>query len=420
MINDIITFTFGVIEVVILYLITITLNRRNKLQWFGIIATCAVVSCISVIINHFDFNYHIPFMILSYTTIYLCFKRHNWRELVFDCPAAILLLTSIQLLVTISLGFFKINILVNPIIVVLFLGGIALLTLIAYINSRIQIFIRSFYDSDRIFKFLILFNIFIVLTIFSDILYEKTNIFYSTLGSSIVVVIGYFIINITLIFIAVRDSKQKKEMRITSNYIDVMSEANLKLKKKEHDYGKDLAGILPIINSANSLEIAKLEVEKYIDSIKDKYNKQVKSIIIANNTFLAAYLSYFIQEVENKDIEFKYTISSSISDFKFSRDELITVLSNLLDNAVDAVMEMSPQERRITFLLDYNCIMIQNSVPTAFNVASIHKFSKPNYTTKKEGLGIGLGNVETILRKHKINLTQSYKDGYFITEIFLK
>jgi sensor histidine kinase regulating citrate/malate metabolism len=345
-------------------------------------------------------------------------KRENWKELIFDCPMSYLFAGSIQLLITILLGLFDINVMAQPIIVGCFLVAIMVLAIVAHYNKKIQLVIEKIYGADRAFMFLVMFNIFILFTIVNNTFWMKTEVFYEYLHILLIIVFIYVMFNMIFVGSIIRMDRQKRKLKMLSAYTDVMTKSNLELKRKEHDFAKHLEAIIPVINSATSLDVAQKEVAAYIGSIRDEYKKQVKNVIIADNSFIAAYFSYVLVEIEKKDIEFKYTMAKSISKYEFTQDQFIIIMSNLIDNAIDAVMELSSDNRKITVLFDHGLFVVKNTVAPDFDESIISKFKEVGYSTKDFSRGVGLANVDLVLKKKGMDFVQYYKDGWFISEIY--
>ncbi|MCQ4638479.1 GHKL domain-containing protein [Anaerovorax odorimutans] len=213
--------------------------------------------------------------------------------------------------------------------------------------------------------------------------------------------------------------KQKKKLKIVSHYSELMANTNLKLKQNEHNFRGHLGALIAIVENGRSLDKVKEDAISYIEALKADYEKQVggREYIIADNAFFAAYLSYVLLDIKEKSIEFNYTIARAISEYKFTQDELIVVLSNLINNAVDEVLKLPKDNRKIILLSDYDRFVLKNTVSPTFDVSTIPNFVETGFTTKNYGRGIGLNSVIETLKKKNMKLILDYHEGYFITEI---
>ena len=107
------------------------------------------------------------------------------------------------------------------------------------------------------------------------------------------------------------------------------------------------------------------------------------------------------------NIDFKVIIEEPFSLIKIREDELISIVSNLVDNAFEAFDESSVKNKEIsitTFKEDMNfCIEIAdngNEVPESIKT----KIFEKGFSTKKEqkdGHGFGLYIIKQLVEKNK-------------------
>lgn len=130
-----------------------------------------------------------------------------------------------------------------------------------------------------------------------------------------------------------------------------------------------------------------------------------------------AILQYY--SVLAKELDAVYDVRLTIPpDLAFPDDELCIILSNLLENAIDAVsrQENGIKEIYLRGSLINNCLGI-----VADNTFSgqIKQNNGMFLSTKRAGYGLGLQSVQTIVEKHNGIADFSAEDGRFKTSVFI-
>ena len=113
-----------------------------------------------------------------------------------------------------------------------------------------------------------------------------------------------------------------------------------------------------------------------------------------------------------------FFIINDLSEMSIPSVDLTVVMSNLLDNAIEACEKLEKQERRMAVKAIYNK---SDNPPTLFfsveNASkSVEIFGDHIPTTKPEPElhGFGLPNVMDILHKYGVFYLMDYKDGSFL------
>ena len=96
--------------------------------------------------------------------------------------------------------------------------------------------------------------------------------------------------------------------------------------------------------------------------------------------------------------------------------DLTTIVSNLLDNAVDAVLELPEEQRYIHFAVAFQMgeIMIHVENPTKND---LKREGNTVVSTKEGHFGLGLKNVEMVVKKYKGDFKTDVEDGIFTAAI---
>ncbi len=155
------------------------------------------------------------------------------------------------------------------------------------------------------------------------------------------------------------------------------------------------------------------EIGAYLDMLDDDLTN-VETVIKTGNRMADAILNSKLSLAAQKEITVKAEANIPVS-LTVSELDLCTVIGNLLDNAMDACMELPVAERLIRIYMEMKGNYLYLSV---LNTAGGKK--KKNYhTTKGEGHGFGLKRIDMIVKKYGGYITRASEDGAFSTEVLL-
>lgn len=195
---------------------------------------------------------------------------------------------------------------------------------------------------------------------------------------------------------------------LTRKYYDEVENMYAKMRGWRHDYRHHIQTMK--VHMANG---EYEETEKYLDMLDDDLTN-VETVIKTGNkmadAILNSKLSLAVQKNINVKAEAKIPVSLTVSEL-----DLCIVISNLLDNAIDACMELPEEKRLIRVYMEMKGSYLYMSVS---NTASGEK-KKSFRTSKGEGHGIGLTRVDRIIEKYSGYLTRASEDEAFTTEVLL-
>ncbi|MGN0514863.1 MAG: sensor histidine kinase [Lachnospiraceae bacterium] len=192
--------------------------------------------------------------------------------------------------------------------------------------------------------------------------------------------------------------------------IKATRELHEKTIKIRHDMKNELLKI-KIKLEEEKIEEAKDYLEKILNVKLSKEHK-----IYTDNVLVDAIINKCIENCKNSGIEIKINVNGSIGNI--DEMELAILLSNLLDNAVEAAVKTNDKWIEFTMCRnkDYLCIYIKNSYS-----GNVKKGDSGLLTTKqdKENHGYGLSNVRDIVKKHSGNYHYEMGETCFETKINL-
>lgn len=157
------------------------------------------------------------------------------------------------------------------------------------------------------------------------------------------------------------------------------------------------------------------EAQQYKESLFQKLN-ELQPSIHCDNPLLSAILNHVFLKAEQRHIALKMDLQGEEQLSMLAGVDLTTIASNLLDNAVDAVSELPEEQRYIHFAVAFQMgeIMIYVENPTKND---LKREGNAVVSTKEGHLGLGLKNVEMVVKKYKGDFKIDVKDGIFTAAI---
>ncbi len=198
------------------------------------------------------------------------------------------------------------------------------------------------------------------------------------------------------------------EQEIMQKYYAEVENMYTKMRGWRHDYRHHIQAMK--VHAVNG-EYA--EIDKYLDMLDDDLTN-VETVIRTGNRMADAILNSKLSLAAEKEItvkaEAKIPVFLSVSEL-----DLCIIIGNLLDNAMDACMELPKEERLIRIYME----MKGNYLYLSLTNTAGGKKKKSFATTKGEGHGFGLSRIDTIVKKYGGYVKRASEDNAFSTEVLL-
>lgn len=185
------------------------------------------------------------------------------------------------------------------------------------------------------------------------------------------------------------------------------------LKKIRHDITNNLANIFYLLKE-NHIE----ESIQYINEITSTL-EVTKSVIRCGNKYLDSILNYEIALCKRNNIDAQFEVDN-IQELDIAPSDLSSIISNVLNNAVEANLRLKETERYLSLKIfcykNYLSVIVKNPYK--------HTLIETNgilSTNKKDTLyhGYGLKSVKSSVSHYGGNFKYSYKDNIFTAMIML-
>lgn len=247
----------------------------------------------------------------------------------------------------------------------------------------------------------VILNMFIFFIIFK-VVNDSKNIESIIVIEIIVLSIISMIINIMFYQSKFKRSIKIKDIQVKNTYNPLLNDIIDNIRANEHEYKNHLNIIYSIIQVSKDINEVKERAKIYIGELED--TSILNSVIRIENTIVKAIIYNKLIECEQLGIKLRYSIIGDLDNLELNDTELTIVLSNLLNNAIEATkpIEYKFIELSITNEDDFFEIEIKNNVDDfKFKQQNLQELFKKGISTKGKGRGYGLYNVKKIVEKYK-------------------
>ena len=409
----------------IIYCINIFMSYTfKKSELLILLLSSSLIFIISIVIFNF-----VPIALLIIPFFFYLFKK-NIQYLVIKCTFLILYLIILAQGSKIILSLFSAVINKIEYNYSIFLQNILFLFLLFLITKRFNIILNNIvkniipYEKYKYILYfcalctLITYYFFLIYSIFKvssyiHLLSIITGLIFSLLCTYITISI---LKNIKL---ETNNKIESAKLEQQKKYILALEKNNNEIRKFKHDFNNIILGLDGYINND---DFNKEKLKKYFNSTIMTFNNNIElnDIVIAklNSIKVSSLKSLITNKVlvaQNNNIDADINIEGEITDFYTDEMQLSRVLGVLLDNAIEASLEVTDDKK-----IDINIIQIDKTtdiqISNTFNNTGtpIADFNKEGFSTKGTNRGLGLSSAHEIANKLNMLLNTEIDGNTFI------
>lgn len=244
-------------------------------------------------------------------------------------------------------------------------------------------------------QFVLIFTFYVSLNFYNS--YETVQI----LGFPI-----HFIFIVILIIISffllkkMYQSELVKAIEFTeATHLEQFNSLMTSIRSERHDINNHLTVIHGLIKTQNVHH-----AENYIQTlVKDIHLNNVSLQI--KNPILSSLIFSKLSFAQTKGVDLKLTINSEEAFTRFTSTDLIRLFSNLLDNAIEATMELPKEERKIYLTIDeknglQNIIVENSSTLSEFSPNILQPGISSKSSLDNHHKGFGLSIIQEIVKQY--------------------
>lgn len=210
--------------------------------------------------------------------------------------------------------------------------------------------------------------------------------------------VAVLVLAVCMALVLIQHKKQRLQLLQLQESLKNLEQLNFELRAARHDYLNHLQVVYGL------LELEEYEdLKKYLEPVYKGIMKTGKALKTSKPA-LNALLKAKMQEAEGKQIDLYVEVKSDLQKLTVEDWQLCKVLSNLVDNAMTALLEKA-EERKLE--IDINEDREHYLFTVSNNGNAIPKELQENifkrgFSTKKEsGHGMGLAIVSDIVKENK-------------------
>jgi signal transduction histidine kinase len=351
---------------------------------------------------------YIPGYLQGFNTItsyflltFIFFRQFSLRDKI-RIPILMFVITIlIELLIAnILLFFYRLDELTNPLVLVIFFWPIILFFgIISYKLNKKRIHLgQRFYEFVTGHKSIFYLCLVLVLQLITvgalsaSSINKKSNLTILNFLVAVSIILSFAVIYLVLNFYSKTKSqvfKKTEEM-----YIEQMNTLFTSIKSQRHDFLNNAQVMIAMLYRQDK-EGLQGYLKEYIQELQE-----ISDIIIINEPAISALIQTKKIFADQQNIQFEFHFSGLEKiNMGIKIIDVVKILGNLLDNALDEVMKL-PEELRYVGIVCWIesrilCFNVSNSIKEVLNTEQVDRMFEANYTNKEYGhLGLGLAIVK--------------------------
>lgn len=202
----------------------------------------------------------------------------------------------------------------------------------------------------------------------------------------------------------VRAKEIETELRMHKLYASTFEGLIENIRMRQHEFDNHINAIYSqhyIYSTYDELVIAQKSYCQMITR-ENRFNKLLSN----GNPIIIGFLYGKFVEIEKLGIDIAYKIDAINMVFEVPIYKIVEILGDLINNAVDALMEDSKTKKLYVGIEEKDSLFIEvrNTSPK-IDYEEISSFFKKGYSKKGENRGLGLFNVKQICHEYRLEIS---------------
>jgi hypothetical protein len=225
----------------------------------------------------------------------------------------------------------------------------------------------------------------------------------------IFVVVGLSLLSLIVVKEIYKVIEYETEFKIQQIKLEENKRLIQTLRSQKHDFLNHLQTIYGMVQ-LNKQD----KVKEYIKSLNNDLSEIKFTSDGLSNSILDSILIPKKLEAIKQGVSFTYKVERGVEDVDFPLDKLFRIVSNLVDNAIDA-MEGFNGKKEIRLIGKNNGDNYHLSV---YNIGPIieeeiqHQIFEPGFSTKGDGRGFGLHIIKSLIEEREGKLELKSEAGF--------
>jgi hypothetical protein len=195
-------------------------------------------------------------------------------------------------------------------------------------------------------------------------------------------------------------------------YANFTNSAN-EIRKLRHDVRHQLSAVRGMITEHKN--------EKAVEYIDNLYGNipTIADKILCDNIALNALALHYLAKAEAEGIQCDLRLVAPAQVGRIPDSDLSVIVGNLFENAIEACLHLEEQRRFIKIRSSVNKARFTLTVDNSYDGKLIVN-NQDFYSRKRNGKGIGIASVRTVVLKYDGGMKYEAVDGVFKTSLYVK
>lgn len=214
----------------------------------------------------------------------------------------------------------------------------------------------------------------------------------------------------------------KKKIEMLEKYTQDLENSHLKLRKFKHDY-KNLLLLIDSLLKEQKYSQAQLYLKELNDYSTEEMTSTVSSYSdidnIKHDQFKYLLLEKIFKMIK-EDILFHFECKQQMSKFNMNDFDAVRLIGILLDNAIEATLEI--EKKQVNIVVNQVDETLEITIENTYEVdqlSHVEMLYQPEYTTKSGHDGLGLTIVDQMSNSYHNLFVQYHPTDYFFTVVVI-
>lgn len=185
-----------------------------------------------------------------------------------------------------------------------------------------------------------------------------------------------------------------------------------KQKRKSHEYNNHMAVMKGMLEQGQIDEL-----QKYVSVIVEK-EKKLPAEINTYHTIINAILNTKYDEIKQKDITLIMKVND-LSGITMSDEDIVVLLSNLLNNAIEACEKSKEKMLKLKFVKEDEQIILSVKNSIAELPISVDGQLVTSKVDKEDSHGIGMKNIVDVIEKYSGRYVIDFDEQWFSVSMII-
>lgn len=276
-----------------------------------------------------------------------------------------------------------------------------LLCIIVFVFSKIRMqkYIKAFLEMRQFVD-----GILIVLALILLIIIKNESIQLLMDWNLLVFLVIFSFITVLISVKLIRERYQKnkyiEQLQEYEKYNQVYKEVVSDIRHRQHDFNNHLQALYSILMSTDDLKKIRHEQEEYLNELKQE-NKTYRLLKENVSSILTAFLYIKFSEIEKQNIIVDYKLVIDQFDKCIPFPDIVELVGNLLDNAVDATKKTDRNILR--FFIDEKTENVKIIVENPYEWYKGENFNiylNDGQSSNGKKRGLGLTNAQSVVDRY--------------------